>query len=77
MFSLSRDGLGLKGCKVGSKVAHLGEGSGPLTMVLVDDTLMEFEEVEARPKEAAVSETAKEEREHLGLVSREEACLKD
>ena len=60
-----------------TKVAPLGKGCNPLGMFLVNDTLVEFEEVEARPKEAAVSETAKEEREHLGLVSREEACLKD
>lgn len=42
----SRDGLCLEGYVVGLKVAPLGEGCGPLKMVLVDDNSVEFEEVE-------------------------------
>lgn len=50
---------------MGTEVAPLGEGCDSLNMVLVDYTL-EFEKVEARLKDVAVSETTREEGVGLG-----------
>lgn len=41
-------------------VDPLGESCGPLRMVLVDDTSIEFEEAGVRPIEVAVGEKDKE-----------------
>lgn len=59
------------------EVAPLGEGCEPLRMVLVGETLVEFEEVEAWPKDAVESGTAREEGAGLGLIPREEMPLED
>ena len=51
-------------------VDSLGEDSGPLRMVSVNDTLLEFEEAGVTPIEVAAGEMDKEEGSCLGLVLR-------
>ena len=75
--SLSRDGLGLEECEVSTKVAPLGKGCNPLGMFLVNDTLVEFEEVEESTNEALEGDTTREEGADLGSILREEVCLED
>ena len=58
--SLSGNDLGQEGCEVDFGVNPLGESCGPLRMVLVDDTSIEFEEAGVRPIEVAVGEKDKE-----------------
>ncbi|KAJ9693707.1 hypothetical protein PVL29_009588 [Vitis rotundifolia] len=63
-------GLGSEGCEVVFAVDSLGEDSSPFRMVLVNDSLLEYEEAGVIPIEVTVGEKDKEEGSCLGLVSR-------
>ncbi|KAJ9701995.1 hypothetical protein PVL29_003971 [Vitis rotundifolia] len=67
--SFCATGLGSEGCEVVFAVDSLGEDSSPLRMVLVNNSLLEFEEAGVILIEVAVGEKDKEEGSCLGLVS--------
>ena len=75
--SLGGTGLGSEVCEVVFAVDSLGEDSGPLRMVLVNNTSLEFEETGVILIEVAVGEKDKEEGSYLGLVSRAKAPMEN